>query len=691
MKRFFISAGIILFVQIYELEVKAQSLERQSTPEVIIKDGHITDTSTGLQFQQIKTIVGTKDVIEYNYDCQHVRMSPNGKFLLYNNFVIPLGDGDVINLVDMPAIRSSWSPDGRKIIFYSNGIWMIPVSPETGRPTGPAQKILEGDYMYQTGPWWSPDSKKVVFWTTDRQLTVLSVDDGKVTQLSQVAQYYYQGAWSPDGKWIAYSQNRDSMWVISSDGGQARKLTDTRGRAIPKWSPDGKWVFYQMETKLYFVRFADGFTFDITLPEDVGFHVSWSQDNKKMLFYKCSRKWTDSLKIMSSSGGEPFGPRGLILSALSHYWSADSRFVLVWGEYNDKWIYWIVPMTGVDAFPLLLDVPLEGDLNCGSISPDLKKICFSQEQGQGEKNIWISPISVRQGKTVGSPIKIFGKGKVDQGNITWAPDCSKLAFMYEKDLWMVRADGSETTQLTDVSERIVAPHFSPDGSVISWISYSSESNISILCMRRISESKSHDVAKSSKFITYHWSPYGRRIAYEFYDRQKELTDELFVFSPSDGESRKLLEGSIHTWAWSPCGDRLAVLTKDRLLMFDVKDGKCQEIGEKIDALWEHCLEMKWSPDEQEIGLIKSFKPDSTSLDSSTVLTVSIPDGKWTELTGRSGLSYSLSWSPDGKWIAYDLEEFIKVRPEGILWEVEIDSFLKKMDEQNPQGLKTSQE
>jgi Tol biopolymer transport system component len=691
MKRFYLLAGIVLFVQLYGLGANEQTPQTQTQLEFIIKDGRITDTVTRLEFRQINSVAGTKDVIKANYGSEHVRMSPNGKFLLYNNYVIPLEDGEIIMLVDMPAFRSSWSPDGKKIVFYSNGIWLIPVSPETGRPTGPAQKILEGDYLYQAGPWWAPDSRKIGFWSTDHHLVVLSLVDGSVTQLTKEAQYYYKGQWSPDGKWIAFSQNRDSMWVIPSEGGQARKLTDTEGRAIPKWSPDGKWVFYQIDRKLHFVRFADGFTFDVTLPQEIGFHVSWSQDDKKMLFYKCSYESDDSLKIISSSGGEPFGPRGLILWAEYHHWSVDSKYILTWGKNNDKWIYWIVPMNGENAFPLRLDVPLEGDLNCGSISPDLKKICFSQEQTQGEKSIWVSPISIKQGKTVGLPVKIFDKGKVDQENIYWASDGSKLAFFDEENLWMARADGSEAVQLSGVSDgKVFRPCFSPDGSAVSWISYPREPEICILRIRRMSENESHEIARSSKYIYHQWSPYGRWIGYGFYDTKEELTHELFIFSPFDGESKKLLEGRIQRWAWSPSGERLAVLTKEKLLIFDVKDGKCQEIGEKIDALWKRCIDMKWSPDEREIALIKFFSPDSASQDNSSILTVSISDGKWTELTGRSAFSYSLSWSPDGRWISYDLEEFVKVRPEGILWEVDVESFLNKMDENNPESPKASQ-
>jgi len=283
MKRSCFLAGTLLFIQLYGLGANAQTSQEKSQPEFVVKEGRVTDTATGLQFLKIDSVVGAKDVIEYNFDCQHVRMSPDGRFLLYNNYVVPLGDGDVTTLVDMPAIRSSWSPDGKKIVFFSNGIWIVPVSPETGRPTAPARKILEGDYMYQVGARWSADSRRILFWSTDRQLVVLSVDDGKVTQLTQLARYYYPGEWSPDGRWIAFSQDRDSAWVIPAEGGQARKLADMDRRARLNWSPDGKWVFYQMGDKLHFIRFTDAFEFDIKLPEDVGFYVSWSQDDKKML------------------------------------------------------------------------------------------------------------------------------------------------------------------------------------------------------------------------------------------------------------------------------------------------------------------------------------------------------------------------------------------------------------------------
>jgi len=676
MKWFCLSTAILLFVQLSTFEAKAQTRQEQSEPKLIIGDGHIADITTGLQFHKAHSIVGAKDVIRLNHNGEHVRMSPNGKFLLHNKYIIPLDDREVITFTDMDAYRCAWSPDGEKIVFYSNGIWMIPVSEETGRPTGPARKILEGEYSYGPHPCWSPDSKKIVFLSTNQQhLLVLSVDDGKLIQLTEVAQYYFPGDWSPDGKWIAYDQNGNSRWVIPSEGGEARKLADGKGRPRLKWSPDGKWVFYHMDNTLHFMRFSDGFTFDISTPEQIGHYVSRSQDDKKMLFYKCSYKMTDALKIMSASGGKPFGPEGLDLSAMEHYWSPDSQFVLSWGKHDDQWTYWIVPMTGEDAYPLRLDVPLEGELKCRSLSPDIRKLCFSQKLGQEEKIFWVAPISVKQGKTAGRPVNVFDQGKVSQ--LQWASDGSKLGFIHEEDFWIARSDGSESIRLTDVSDReIAAPHLSPDGSAVSWISYTPESKVSILRWQQMSESDSHDVVTSLRRLPYQWSPYGKRIVYWLYDGDDETPDEVFAFSLRDGESKKLVEGHIQFWAWSPSGDQLAVLTKEKLRVFNVEDGTTRDIEftGKIDPLWDRAYHMQWSPDGQQIGIVAMFIDE----DVTSLFTVSLLDGKWKEMTERQGTSYVFSWSPNGKWISYNLQELVKLRPAGSLWEVEIDEYIEKV-------------
>ena len=36
------------------------------------------------------------------------------------------------------------------------------------------------------------------------------------------------------------------------------------------------------------------------------------------------------------------------------------------------------------------------------------------------------------------------------------------------------------------------------------------------------------------------------------------------------------------------------------------------------------------------------------------------------------------WSPDSKWISYSIEQNIKTRPEGVLWEMDVEEAMAKL-------------
>lgn len=624
-------------------------------------------------------------------------ISPNGKFLLPGMHVIPLEGGDPIKLVDFPAYRGSWSPNGKMIAFYSGGIWVIPVSPETGQPMGPAKKLLDGNYWYQFNVQWSPDSDKIVFLSPDLHLCVLSVKDGTRTQITQEPQFRIQGSWSPDGNWIVCNKADESIWLVPVNGGKARKLVETQGRTIPYWSSDGKWIFYQRGRKLHFVRVSDAFRVDVTFPEEIGSYLSWSPDGRKMFFCKSSSTWTDSLKIVPSSGGEPFEPaKGLVLSGFVQQWSADSKFVLTFGKHGD---YLVVPIAGDDPFRLRLDVSIPGELEHQALSPDIKKLVFSSQTSQEQERYWVVPVSLKKGRTTGPARMIFDKGKAKRFHqentcFRWSPDGTKLALICQKKLWIARTNGSPPVQLTRASEQeAVKPKWSPDGNMISWISYSPSSGKSILRVRRLSKDEPRNIAETSKWLSYKWSPDGSRIAYEFYKNEADTTHELFVVSDSGGESKKLIEMKQDfrhkgfNYAWCPRGDKLAVLAGRKILAFRFPGGERQQVGGLIEPLWGRCFAMKWSPDGQRLALIMEAKPKSSDPEESgtKIFTVNVPEGKWTELAGESGTNYFLYWSPDGKWISYNSESYVKTRPERVIWEVEIDAYLKKMAQRSSGG------
>ena len=45
-----------------------------------------------------------------------------------------------------------------------------------------------------------------------------------------------------------------------------------------------------------------------------------------------------------------------------------------------------------------------------------------------------------------------------------------------------------------------------------------------------------------------------------------------------------------------------------------------------------------------------------------------------------GFKWGPSWSPDNKWIAYASEGFVKMRPEGEIWEAGFEEILGKLSD-----------
>ncbi len=293
----------------------------------------IIDPESGAEYKKIEILRGNKDVFAYSV----VNISPNGKFLLQDNIVIPLEDGEPFELIDTWACRSVWSPDGKKVAYYSGtAICVIPVSPETGKPVGPTKKLLDGRYRFNAPVSWSPDSDRIVFEKLDQKnegdIWTLSVKDGTLIQLTDDPMVEMSPTWSPDGKKIAYNFGDSEIRIVSSEGGEPRKLADIHhsGGGSSIWSPDGKWLFFQAQRELFLLRLADEHIFKMAPPENVGEFFSWSSDGEKMLFFYDSYDSFNILKVVSTSGGPSVQlGREISLDPIFQFWSPDSRVIVM--------------------------------------------------------------------------------------------------------------------------------------------------------------------------------------------------------------------------------------------------------------------------------------------------------------------------------------------------------------------------
>ncbi len=609
----------------------------------------ITDPKTGVKYTKIKTLVGKSDVIEYA--TAGLDLSPNGKFLIWHKLVVPLDGGEPFDRDDIPALRDAWSPDGKKVIFCSEGaIWLTPVSPETGQATGPAKKLVDGVHSFRTARW-SPDSERVAFIRRDKepdgQIWTLSVRDGTLVQITDDLAWKGYLVWSPDGKTVAYLRVEEKAYeirLIPAEGGTSKKIWDYFGHPV-SWSPDSKWLIcknkynnYRPGTEFRFFRLADGRELDITVPKKVGWFFSCSPDGKKMLFYRPSYDRGSTLKVVSASGGPSWQlGRGLRLAAIYQFWSPNSRMIIPNGFSKDgDWAFWIIPLGGGDPFLLELDVSVPGKPQPWFLSPDGRKLLFTVRQSDGTEDLWAVPVSLKDGRTTGPAVIVFSgwnPGGSYYQKCSWSPDGTKIAAVHKSDIWIASAEGGEPAQITKnpVNEF---------GLV--------------------------------------WSPGGEMIAY----REKGYGEKgvLKVISASGGEATEILDG-VHNlcYAWSPDSKELAAVSEEgkRISAISVVSGKSRQILEVEDKdlvvsgqAWGWAL--RWSPDGRNLAFLGLRKSEW----SWHIFMIPAEGGEVTKLAvDDPGEKIHLYWSPDGKWISYGSSGFVKTRPEGEIWEADVSELL----------------
>jgi Tol biopolymer transport system component len=664
----------------------AESAKEDSKAKSPPTNALIVDPETGLQFRKARSLVGKQDIIGSTD-----QLSPNGKFLLDDVRVVPIEDGEPFQLVDFPAYRGVWSPDGSKVAFYSAGIWVIPVSPETGKPTGPPRKLVDGNYWYNYPVAWSPDSKSFAYTSPDlRGMWTYSVEDGSKLRIAHGGSSYARPSWSPDAKWIAYQGLDGWTWLCAAKGGTPRKLVHTKGVIHLPWSPDSNWIVCPTRKQLIFVRVADGRRIEVTLPEEVGQHLPWSGDGHKLVFYKSSYDWRISLKIVHCSGGAPMEPLSkLLYSGISQRWTADSKFVAT----NDWERYWVVPIAGGDPFALELNVQVKGKLLAQSISPDGKKLLFFAET-DAKREYWVVPISIDQGRSTGAPAKIFDEPEA--GSFQWSPDGEKLTVVCEGDIWIASADGSPPVRLTETPEREIGGDWDRDGRRIIWLSYSDSADRSVLYVCEPPHGKPKKLIEVSGQLGYRGLDGGTKIAYTVDDREKVA---VWVIAFGGGEPKKLMElegdrRTEFTYALSPNGRELALVLGDKVSAFSLPDGERREIADFHNAAWSLYPSIHWSPDGRTLAILLYPKSSFAIAmgERTRIFTVPASGGEWTELAADDkGDKYSFDWSPDGKWIAYSSDGMVKTRSESILWEVEITEFLKRTAEKASAGSSASED
>jgi len=632
-------------LMVSQVQYTMQNTENPETAKSNSGEATIVDPETDITFRKIKTLTGESDIITYTTD---LNLSPNGKYLLFGNMVVPMDGAAPFELIDFTSTgihvtRGTWSPDGNNAAFYSgDALCVVPVSSETGHTTGPVKKIYKEELKYQRNPGWSPDGKKITYQDSEADLWIIGSDGTNLIQITKSDIREVGPAWSPDGKTIAYGTRGKTLGLYHIGDNKFYELTETGFRWFPDWSPDGKWIVGDEFGKLHFYNPDNNSEFDFSPPEETGGFFSWSRDGGKMLFFQTSYFSNSGLKIASPDGGPSFEPVPLLTNWWTAGWSNDSKYIAVQGEDDNGDIaISIVPLSGGKSELINLDDLPDGRPFPFNISSNLEQVLYSIKLDNGKEDLYVVPISAEEARTTGPAVKIFNKYQ-GEGPSTLSPDGEKLALIYEGNIWMAFTNGNDPIQVTDFHEEVGYVEWTTDGEALL---FSNSSGWRLLSNP---------------------GPDGKII---------KLLDE-----------GKEIEGYHWNVDISPDKSRFAFSNDEQIKIISLDESKSGQILGLNELGLIEFGELKWSPDGENLAFIgtkeRTADPISTfherrcqiyniSMNGGPPIRVAPDDDDWKD---------GLSWSPDGKWIAYSPQKPVKVRPASSIWVTDFKEILDKLQD-----------
>lgn len=213
----------------------------------------------------------------------------------------------------------------------------------------------------------------------------------------------------------------------------------------------------------------------------------------------------------------------------------------------------------------------------------------------------------------------------------FSPDAKRIVYVltradmersvYDADLWIINADGSNDAQLTRAKGSDNHPRWSPDGSRIAFLS-------------------DRDAARNA----------------------------IWVLAANGGEAEKLTDekGSIADFEWSPDGKTIAFVMRDpaptekedvrvvgenaryaHLYLLDVESRKTTRVTRGDFDI----ANISWSPDGQRIAADRT--PSGVADFHKSDIAVISRTGEVRMLVSRTGADHSAEFSPDGRWVAFE--------------------------------------
>ena len=365
------------------------------------------------------------------------------------------------------------------------------------------QESLSIERLYMTrsvgGSSWSPDGKQIVFVSNisgRNNLWIVPSGGGWPTQLTVSDQRQSSPTWSPDGKWIAYMSDYDGdeqwdIFFVSPKTGQVVNITKTREIAEehPTWSPDGRYLAYMVKPKTSSVFEIDVFD---TLMRDTKHLTSntpkdkmnvspiWSKDGKYIVYTQHQAKGTDSnVFIAEVAAGKStlLTPHEGEKLYNANDLSSDGRSVLITSNAENG--YENAGVLDIASKKIAWLTQDKWEINGGNFSPDGKAVTWSANV-DGNTDIYLHNLTTH--KTTSLPLP-KGVNSLAGSESAFTRDGAHLLYHHNgstapNDLWVYTLASGKSHQVTHSLMAGVRPEDMVEPYLVHYPSHDSKWTIS---------------------------------------------------------------------------------------------------------------------------------------------------------------------------------------------------------------------